>query len=146
MASTYTSLAKITTFIFAVCVGSSFVCRLISMSIAGHFIPELFVIAVLVMAYLVLEYVGLHFKIPLLIIWSLFFWFHYANFFIRKLIDVSTRQPLKGWVIFSRISIHSINFITFDMTISYSIAGITTWSGLFLSCFPSVLKQWCSFY
>ena len=96
MASTYTSLAKITTFIFAVCVGSSFVCGLISMSIAGHFIPELFVLAVLVMAYLVLEYVGLHFKIPLLIIWSLFFWFHFANFFIRKLIDVSTRQPLKG--------------------------------------------------
>ena len=146
MASTYTFLAKITTLIVAVCLGSGFVCSLISMLESGHFSPVFFGIAVLFMAWFVLEYVGLHCKIRFLIIWSCIIWVNFATHFIRKLIDVSAREQLKGWVNYGRISIHFINFITFDMTILYSIAGITTWSGLFLSCFLPVLKQGCRFY
>merc|ERR1712110_771461 len=99
MASTYTFLAKITTLIVAVCLGSGFVCSLISMLESGHFSPVFFGIAVLFMAWFVLEYVGLHCKIRFLIIWSCIIWVNFATHFIRKLIDVSVREQLSMFVL-----------------------------------------------
>lgn len=110
MASTYTSLAKTTTFFFALGLESGFVCSLISMLIAGHFNLAVFGLAALSMALFVLEYVGLHFKIHRLIICSCILWVLIAAYSIRTLIGISEQQ-LKGWVNHSRISIHSINFI-----------------------------------
>jgi len=95
MASTYTSLAKTTTFFFALGLESGFVCSLISMLIAGHFNLAVFGLAALSMALFVLEYVGLHFKIHRLIICSCILWVLIAAYSIRTLIGISEQQ-LKG--------------------------------------------------
>ena len=108
---TLSFLAKITTFLVALfCwfyVGTSSI-----LLVTGRFEHDHYWIwmPIILMAYFVLEFVGIRSKIPRLIIFSCVIWTYITWYSIRNLINVS-QLPIKGWVSYSRISNHSINFI-----------------------------------
>ena len=108
---TLSFLAKITTFLVALfCwfyVGTSSI-----LLVTGRFEHDHYWIwmPIILMAYFVLEFVGIRCKIPRLIIFSCVIWTYITWYSIRNLINVS-QLPIKGWVSYSRISNHSINFI-----------------------------------
>ena len=108
---TLSFLAKITTFLVALfCwfyVGTSSI-----LLVNGRFEHDHYWIwmPIILMAYSVLEFVGIRSKIPRLIIFSCVIWTYITWYSIRNLINVS-QLPIKGWVSYSRILNHSINFM-----------------------------------